>query len=162
MHSNEKDFEDTRKQGQFVLSYIDGGEAEQWKEYYLNNVVKIDDAHPSWPTFTEIIASLRENFAKEDEVENSLRKLETMKQGDRTAEEVVNEFRILKSRAKLDDNALTIRLFRRILNPSLAMKILTDPAKAAKLENEKAVDGTVTRYRWYHKAIQYDQIYRDA
>jgi hypothetical protein len=86
-----------------------------------------EDGDVHWPKMGELTSNLRENFAKEDQVEESLRKLETMRQDGRTAEEVVNEFRILKSRAKIEDNALTVRMFRRVLNPSLAMKIMTDP-----------------------------------
>jgi hypothetical protein len=84
-----------------------------------------------------------------------------MKQDGRTAEEIVNEFRILKSRAKIEDNALTVRMFRRVLNPSLAMKIMTDPNKSNTLEDSK-FRGVVVQPGWFSKAIQYDQIYRDA
>jgi len=44
-----------------------------------------------WPGPTVLVANLQENLAKEDDIEESLRKLETMKQGNRTAEELVNE-----------------------------------------------------------------------
>jgi hypothetical protein len=68
-------------------------------------------------------------------------------------------------------------MFRRTLNPSLAMKILTDPMKGNTLENQIMVTPAVTaagqtpatpttttidKYGWYAKAIQYDQIYREA
>ena len=122
-----------------------------------------------------LAANLRQNFAREDDVEESLRKLEAMKQGSKTAEEVVNEHRILMARAKLNDSTLAVRMFRRALNPSLAMKILTDPAKSNTLENQTTTTAavpavgntpavpattTVNAYGWYAKAIQYDQIYR--
>jgi hypothetical protein len=126
VHSNKKDFEEEDARVQFVLSYIDGGEADSWKEYYIKTLID-KDGNVTWPKMGELTSNLRENFTKEDQVEESLRKLETMRQNGRTAEEVVNEFRILKSRAKIEDNALTVRMFRRILNPSLAMKVMTDP-----------------------------------
>jgi hypothetical protein len=65
-------------------------------------------------------------------------------------------------------------MFRRTLNPSLAMKILTDPMKGNTLENQITVTPavamagqtpvipapiTIDKYGWYAKAIQYDQIY---
>jgi hypothetical protein len=160
VHSNRKDFEEEDVRVQFVLSYIDGGEADSWKEYYMKTLIDEDgDVH--WPKMGELTSNLRENFAKEDQVEESLRKLETMRQDGRTAEEVVNEFRILKSRAKIEDNALTVRMFRRVLNPSLAMKIMTDPNKHNTLEDLKFM-GAVSQPRWFSKAIQYDQIYQDA
>jgi hypothetical protein len=86
-------------------------------------------------------------------------------------------------RAKINDSTLTIRMFRRSLNPSLAIKILTDTDKSNMLENittmipaiaavaatqtTPAVQATpamtvVNKFGWYAKAIQYDQIYREA
>jgi len=70
-------------------------------------------------------------------------------------------------------------MFRRALNPSLAMKILTDTMKCNTLKNNVTVTAavaanaqtgaaaipattTINQYRWYAKAIQYDQIYREA
>jgi hypothetical protein len=160
VYSNKRDFEDEEARVQFVLSYIDGGEADSWKEYYVKTLIDKDE-NIHWPTLRELTNNLRENFAKEDQVEESLHKLETMKQDGRTAEEVVNEFRILKARAKIEDNALTVRMFRRVLNPSLAMKIMTDLNKSNTLEDSK-FRGVVVQSGWFSKAIQYDQIYRDA
>jgi len=102
-----------------------------------------------------------------------------MKQGSKTAEEIVNEHRILMAQARLNNSALAVQMFRRTLNPSLAMKILTDITKANTLENETTTTAavaarnvaatpaipamtTINRYGWYAKAIQYDQIYREA
>jgi len=160
--ANEKDLPTPQTKTQFLLSYIDGGEADTWKEYFFNRYVVQPNGSYHWPTPEEVIASLRANFTKEDEIEESLRKLETMKQGSRTAEEIINEFRILKARAKIEDSPLTVRMFRRILNPSLAMKILTDADKPITLEDIHREDGTFYKYGWFSKAIQYDQIYRDA
>jgi hypothetical protein len=156
VYSNKRDFEDEEARVQFVLSYIDGGEADSWKEYYVKTLID-EDENIHWPTLRELTNNLLENFAKEDQVEESLRKLETMKQDGRTAEEVVNEFRILKARAKIEDNALTVRMFRRVLNPSLAMKIMTDPNKSNTLEDSK-FRGVVVQSGWFSKAIQYDHL----
>ena len=62
------------------------------------------------------------------------------------AEGVVNKFRILKSCAKIQDSPLTIRMFRQVLNPSLAMKIMTDPDKANLLEDTKMALGTINQH----------------
>ena len=161
IESNQKDFATPTSRVQFVLSYIDGGEADSWKEHYMNQIIQADGKF-IWPSPDDLAKNLRQNFTREDEVEESLRRLETMKQGGRTAEEVVNKFRVLKARAKIDDSPLAVRMFRRVLNPSLAMKILTDPKKVNALENDRNADGTHRKYGWFAKAIQYDQIYRDA
>jgi hypothetical protein len=96
VQSNKKDFNDENARVQFVLSYIDGGEVDSWKEYYVKTLID-EDENVHWPKLEELTNNLHKNFAKEDQVEESLRKLETMKQDGRTAEEVVNEFRILKA-----------------------------------------------------------------
>ena len=162
MHANLKDLPNDDAKAQFVLSHIDGGEADAWKEYYVDTKLTQQDGSYKWPTPKELATELRANFAKEDKVEESLRRLENMKQGGRTAEEVINEFRLLKARAGIADSPLAIRMFRRTLNPSLAMKILTDPDKANTLENTRKTDGSLDKQGWFTKAIQYDQIYRDA
>ena len=83
------------------------------------------------------------------------------------------------AQAKLTDSALAVWMFRRALNPSLAMKILTDTTKSNTLENDAMVTTgvaanittgaamipattTINKYGWYAKAIQYDQIYQEA
>jgi len=159
VEANIKDFPDDASKSQFLLSYIDGGEAESWKEFYIDSNIKQADGNYKWPKAKDLIDNLRANFTKEDEVEESFRKLETMKQGNQTAEEVVNEFRILKARAKTDDSPLSVQMFQRILNPSLAMKILTDIDKSNSLEDTTTAMNAVDKYRWFSKAIQYDQIY---
>lgn len=69
-----------------------------------------------------------------------------MKQGGQTAEGVINKFRILKSHTKIQDSPLTVRMFRQALNPSLAMKIMTDPDKANLLEDTKTALGTINQH----------------
>jgi hypothetical protein len=175
--ANTADFTTNNLKTQFILSHIGGGEAESWKEHYYNTVVTPIPGTFTWEAPADLITNLRQNFAREDDVEESLRKLEAMKQGSKTAEEVVNEHRILMARAKLNDSTLAVRMFRRALNPSLAMKILTDPAKSNTLENQTTTTAavpaagniaaipaitTIDAYGWYAKAIQYDQIYREA
>ena len=159
--ANIKDFVTEESKLQFILSYIDGGEAEAWKEFYINNNIIQANSSWTWPNHLDLIKNLKENFAKEDKVEESLRKLETMKQGGRTAEEVVNEFQILKARAKIDDSPPSVRMFRRVLNPSLAIKILTDIDKSNTLKDTK-IAGVLNKHGWFSKAIQYDQIYQGA
>jgi len=79
--ANERNLPTDQTKTQFLLSYIDGGEADTWKEYFFNRYVIQANGSYHWPTPNKVIASLRANFTKEDEVEESLRKLKTLKQG---------------------------------------------------------------------------------
>ena len=45
-----------------------------------------------WPKVTDFSAKVKEAFAFEDKKEDSVRKLETLKQGNRNAKEMTNEF----------------------------------------------------------------------
>jgi hypothetical protein len=110
--SNESDFANDAAKTQFILSHIAGGEAETWKENYFNTVIAKNPGTANWETPTELAANLRMNFSREDDVEESLRKLETLKQGSKTAEEIINEHRVLMARAKLSDSTLAVRMFR--------------------------------------------------
>ena len=93
--ANRTDFTTNESKSQFILSYIGGGEAESWKEHYFNTIVSPVRGTLTFQFPEELINNLRQNFAREDDVEESLRKIEIMKQGSKTAEEIVNEHRIL-------------------------------------------------------------------
>jgi len=93
--ANRTDFTTNESKSQFILSYIGGGEAESWKEHYYNTVIHRTPGTLTWQDPEDLATNLRENFAREDDVEESLRKLESMRQGSKTAEEIVNEHWIL-------------------------------------------------------------------
>ena len=87
---------------------MDDGEAEKWKQYYIDNEV-ITAGSYIWPKLADFYTKLREAFAFEDEKEDSVRKLETLKQGNRNTEELTNEFQLLVAKAGLDeDNQMLI------------------------------------------------------
>ena len=99
--ANATDFTSNASKSQFILSYIGGGEAESWKEHYYNTVIHRTPGTLTWQDPEDLATNLRQNFAREDDVEESLRKLESMRQGSKTAEEIINEHRILMARAKI-------------------------------------------------------------
>ena len=91
---NAKDFPTNDSKVIFILSYIDDGEAEKWKQYFINNEV-ITAGSYIWPKLANFYTKVKEAFAFEDKKENSVRKLETLKQGNRNAEEMTNKFWLL-------------------------------------------------------------------
>ena len=88
---NLKDFPTDNSKVIFILSYVDDGEAKKWKQYYINNKV-ITARSYIWPKSANFYTKLREAFAFEDKKEDSVRKLETLKQGNRNTKELTNEF----------------------------------------------------------------------
>jgi len=56
--ANAKDLPTPETKTQFLLSYIDGGEADTWKGYFFNRYVIQLNGSYHWPTPEEVIASL--------------------------------------------------------------------------------------------------------
>ena len=86
------------------------------------------------------------------------RKLETLKQGNRCAEEMTNEFQLLVTKAGLnEDNQMLIRTYQCALNPQLANKIMYSTDKPSMLKDMGT--GTTCKKGWYSIVAQYDQIH---
>ena len=132
---NSKDFPTDDSKVIFVLSYMDDGEAEKWKQYFIDNEV-ITAGSYVWPKLSKFYAKVKEAFAFEDEKEDSVRKLETLRQGNRNAKELTNKFRLLVTKAGLDeDNQMLIHTYRCALNPQLANKIMYSTDKPSMLKD---------------------------
>ena len=114
-----------------------------------------------WPKLANFYTKLREAFAFKDEKEDSVRKLETLKQGNRNAEELTNKFWLLVAKAGLDkDNQMLICTYRHALNPQLTNKIMYSTDKPSMLK-DMGKDTTLKK-GWYSIVAQYDQIHCKA
>ena len=115
--SSDKDFPTDKQKIIFILSYMSKGEALRWRKNYIETVVKQADGSYTWPTKAVFLTAFKAAFLNEDEKEESIRKLDNITQGNRTAEEYVNEFQLIVSKAGLPtDNDMIIRTFRKGLN----------------------------------------------
>src|SRR5271168_3267643 len=138
----------------FVLSYFTEKEAIQWKELYVEQMTdEIGDL--AFPTFKKFAEELVEAFKPADRTTEAMNGLMALKQGDRTAEELVMEFRHLAAQAGLglkssSDHIHMIGLFRKTLHPQLANQILFGEIVPDTIEG------------WIVKAIQFDTNYRMA
>jgi hypothetical protein len=149
--ANKKTFKNDAEQVLFILSYMDGGEAEKWKHHYLDSIENATTHEFDFGTIDKFTEAFKEAFQYEDEKEDAIRRLETIRQGNRSAEEMTNEFRLLIGKAGLDEkNEMLIRNYRRALRPQLANKILYSTDKPKDLAG------------WYKIAAQYDRIHREA
>jgi len=74
----------------WVLSYVQGGIAEAWKDNLLDKLVKGElDMKSAEQLFTKI----RNNFGETLEEERKIEQLRTIEQGGRTCDEYVQEFK---------------------------------------------------------------------
>ncbi|XP_006464099.1 hypothetical protein AGABI2DRAFT_145231 [Agaricus bisporus var. bisporus H97] len=75
----------------WILSYVQGGAAESWKE---NIMEMIEGGEEEAPAHTEeLFDSLRNNFGDADEESTAVGKLRLIEQGSKSAEEHVQEFK---------------------------------------------------------------------
>jgi len=99
--SSDKDFPTDKQKIIFILLYMSEGEALRWRKNYIETIVKQADGSYTWPTKAVFLTTFKAAFLNEDEKEESIRKLDNITQGNRTAEEYVNEFRLTVSKAGL-------------------------------------------------------------
>ena len=150
---NETVYDTDAKKIAFILSHMTDKEALLWKQQYVDRHIIQEDGTVTWPLFKDFTTKLKEDFRYEDQIRNATNQLETIRQGKRTAEELVTEFKLLVGQARLtdettSDNNHLIRLFQKALNPVLTMRILTTTEKVP-----------TTIQDWYRKAIEFDGNY---
>ena len=151
---NAKDFPDDSSKVIFVLSYMDDGEVEKWKQYYIDNEVYATGEY----VWLDFYIKVKEAFTFKDEKEESIRKLETLRQGNRNAEEMTNGFWLLVAKAGLNkDNQMLVHTYWCALNPQLANKIMYSTNKPSTLKDTGK--GTTLKKGWYSIVAQYNQIH---
>ena len=84
--SPDKDFPTDKQKIIFVLSYMNEGEALHWRKNYIETTVKQNDGTYQWPTQAVFLRDFKAAFLNEDEKEESIRKLDNIYQGNKTAE----------------------------------------------------------------------------
>ena len=136
----------------FVLSHMNEKEAKDWWELYLEDLKDPATGKLVYLTFGAFLAEVHKAFWSADRVQDALCKLENLKQGKKTAEQVVTEFKQLIGQAGLmtktmSDHIHLIGLFRKALNLSLAHKIMYG----------EVIPWTIKD--WFKKAIQFDTNY---
>jgi len=136
------------------------GEALRWRKNYMETEIKGADGAYVWPTKADFLETFKTAFLNKDEKEESIRKLDNISQGNRTAEEYVNKFRLTVSKAGLStNNDMMVRTFRKGLNRALATRILYFDKKPDRLDDRTV--GTDTKKGWYSTAIEFNRIHRD-
>ena len=79
----------------FVLSYMNEKEARDWQELYLEGIEDPVTGKLVYPTFGTFLAEVCKAFQSVDRVQDALCKLKNLRQGKKTAEQIVTEFKQL-------------------------------------------------------------------
>jgi hypothetical protein len=154
LQTNQHVYDTDESKVSFILSFMDDGEAGKWKENYLLSIL---DATGSlkFPKIEDFMTTLLKAFKPANQERNATHQIDTLRQGKKTAEEVITEFRLLSNQAgytmttSSDHNHLIGKL-QKVLNTNLVRRILL------------LDDIPTTIDDWADKAIQIDSNYRHA
>jgi hypothetical protein len=133
----------------FILSYMNNGEAANWKEYYLDTLEDPNTGMPNFSTLVTFLVDVWKAFQAADRVRDAVNRLETLRQGKKTAEELNTEFLQIVGQAGMDrktpsDHLHLIGYNRKTLEPRLSHRILFSD------DVPKTING------WMEQAIQFD------
>ena len=109
----------------WVLSYVQGGIAEAWKDNLLDELAKGESEVES---VEQLFTKIRNNFGETSEEERKIEQLRMIKQGGRTCDKYVQEFKKVARGSSYEGRPL-IKEFKQGLNGAIRRKL----AKAEEL-----------------------------
>ena len=129
------------EQVQWVLSYVQGGLADVWKE---NVMEELESGEMEYETVEEFFTSLRKEFGGGEEESVKAAELRKLEQGGRTMEEFVQEFKRAARESGYEGRPL-IEEFKRGMNGGIRRKLMEAENPPAFIE------------QWYRRATALDR-----
>ena len=108
------------EQVQWVLSYIQGGSVDIWKE---NVMEELETGEMEYETVEEFLISLKKEFGSGEEESVKVAELRKLEQGERTMEEFVQEFK-RAARGSGYEGRLLVEEFKRGMNGAIQRKLM--------------------------------------
>jgi len=130
----------------WVLSYVQGGIAEVWKNNLMYELAKEES---KVETVEQLFSKIRNDFGKMSEEERKIEQLWTIEQGGRTCDEYVQEFKKVARRSGYEGRPL-IEEFKRGLNRTIRRKL-------AEAEEPPSTIG-----EWQERAVRLDRNQRQS
>jgi len=135
-----------REKISWVLSYVQGGAAETWKDNVLDEIAK---GTSEVETMEELFEKMREEFGEFDEESRKADELRLLVQGSRMCDEYVQEFRRAARGSGYKGRAL-INEFKRGLNGTIKRKLVeVEPPPSTIME-------------WQERAVKLDRNIRQS
>ena len=108
-----------------------------------------------FPTFDKFITEFEKGFKATNQVRDASHQIAVLRQGKKTAEQIIMEFRLLTNQAgymiaTASDHLHLIKKLQTVLNPSLVRKVLLSPGVPTTIDE------------WAERAIQIDTMYRQT
>jgi len=130
----------------WVLSYVQGGIAEAWKDNLMDKLVK---GESEVETVKQLFSKIRNDFGETSEEERKIEQLWTMEQGGRTCDEYVQEFKKVMRGSGYEERPL-IEEFKRGLNGMIRRKLA------------EAEEPPTTIGEWQERAVRLDRNQRQS
>ena len=103
----------------WILSYVQGGIAEAWKDNLLDELAK---GKSEVKSAKQLFAKIRNDFGETSEKEKKIEQLRTIEQGGRTCNEYIQEFKKVTRGSSYKRRPL-IKEFKRGLNGAIRRKL---------------------------------------
>jgi len=118
------------EQVQWVLSYVQGGSVDVWKE---NIMEELETGEMEYETVEEFLTSLKKEFGGREEKLVKAAELRKLEQGGRTIEEFVQEFKRV-ARGSGYEGRLLVEEFKRRMNEGIRRKLMEAENPPASIE----------------------------
>ena len=133
------------RQVQWVLSYVQGGSVDVWKE----NVMKeLEAGEVEYESVEEFLTILKKEFGEEEEMVK-VAELRRVEQGGKTMEEYVQEFKRIARGSGYKGRPL-VEEFKRGMNGGIRRKLMKAENLPASIE------------QWYRRATALDRNWRES
>ena len=138
--------ESVEEQVQWVLSYVQGGTADVWKE---NVMEELESGEVEYESGEEFLMSLKKEFGGGEEESVKAVELRKLEQGERTIEEFIQEFKRAARGSRYERRPL-VEEFKRGMNRGIRRKLMEVENPPASIE------------QWYKRATALDQNWRES
>jgi hypothetical protein len=154
LQTNRHIYNSSDDQVAYFLSFMTQKEALKWKQTYLRGITD-EEGEMHYPPIKDFVNLLENYFKPANQVRDAAHQLKILRQGKRSAEEVITDFRLLVAEAgyTTDTPADSLHLIDKlqdVLNPALVKKILACEKIPTTIED------------WALKAIDIDSNYRSS
>jgi len=134
------------EQVQWVLSYVQGGSADVWKENMMEELEAEEIEHKM---VEEFLTSLKKEFGGGEEESVKAVELRKLEQGEKTMKEFVQEFKRVARGSGYEGRPL-IEKFKRGMNGGIRRKLMEVENPPASIE------------QWYRRATALDRNWRES
>jgi len=134
------------EQVQWVLSYVQGGSADVWKE---NVMEELESGEIEYETVEEFFTNLRKEFGRGEEESIKVAELRRMEQGGKTMEEYMQEFKRTARGSGYEGRPL-VEEFKRGMNGGIRRKLMEAENPPTSIE------------QWYRRATALDRNWRES